>query len=46
MWHADGAEFISENLPAWLEATTERGSGDDIALALLGIENEKIGGSI
>jgi hypothetical protein len=35
MWQDNPAQ-ISDNLPDWLTATSERGSGDDIALALVG----------
>jgi hypothetical protein len=35
MLRDEGAEFVSENLESWLERSTNEGSGDDIAMALV-----------
>jgi hypothetical protein len=35
LWRENGREYIEENLPHWLAQTSESGSGDDIAVAVL-----------
>jgi len=35
LWQEDGLSFIQENLPEWLRQSSDKGSGDDIALALV-----------
>lgn len=41
LWREEGLSYISENLPDWLRASSDKGSGDDIAMALLMFEGEK-----
>jgi hypothetical protein len=38
LWQEEGLDFVKENLPVWLEKSSEKGSGDDIAMALLTFE--------
>jgi len=36
LWKDEGMDYINKNLPDWLRLSSEKGSGDDIALALVG----------
>ena len=38
LWQEEGLTFISENLPGWLRQSSDKGSGDDIAMAILAFE--------
>jgi serine/threonine protein phosphatase PrpC len=38
LWQEEGLEYIKENLPEWLRNTSDKGSGDDIAMALMVFE--------
>jgi len=35
LWQEEGLDFIKENLPDWLRKSSDKGSGDDIAMALI-----------
>jgi len=35
IWQGNGLEHINENLPDWLRESSDKGSGDDISLALI-----------
>ena len=35
LWQNEGTDYISENLPDWLRISSDKGSGDDIALVLI-----------
>lgn len=39
LWQEEGADFINEALPEWLRQSSDRGSGDDIALALITLKS-------
>lgn len=41
LWREDGISYINENLPEWLRQSSDKGSGDDIAMALLVTEGRK-----
>jgi hypothetical protein len=40
IWREDGLSYISENLEDWLRKSSDKGSGDDIAMALLAFEGD------
>lgn len=35
LWREEGLPYIDENLPEWLRQSSDKGSGDDIAMALM-----------
>ncbi|MCL1862668.1 MAG: protein phosphatase 2C domain-containing protein [Defluviitaleaceae bacterium] len=35
LWQEEGLDFIKQNLPDWLRKSSDKGSGDDIAMALI-----------
>lgn len=35
LWKEEGIAYIDENLPHWLRQSSDKGSGDDIAMALI-----------
>ena len=39
LWRDEGIDYIKENLQEWLRISSDKGSGDDIALALVGRQN-------
>jgi len=38
LWREKGLDYINENLQGWLRQSSDKGSGDDIAMALLAFE--------
>lgn len=36
LWQDEGHEYISQNIEEWLRLSSDKGSGDDIAIALIG----------
>jgi hypothetical protein len=38
LWREEGLHVIEENLPEWLRKSSDKGSGDDIAMALLALK--------
>ena len=38
LWREEGFSYIKENLSDWLRASSDKGSGDDIAMALITFE--------
>jgi len=43
LWQEEGLSYIGENLPDWLRKSSDKGSGDDIAMALLTFEGKSKG---
>lgn len=41
LWQEEGLSYISENLTDWLRKSSDKGSGDDIAMALIVFEKCK-----
>ncbi|MDR0273547.1 MAG: protein phosphatase 2C domain-containing protein, partial [Clostridiales bacterium] len=40
LWKNEGLSYIDENLEGWLRRSSDKGSGDDIAIALLAFKKE------